>query len=631
MPTLNRRHFGQAFLLCALLPGVCALAGSAQPPAAPPASTSRRPLSLREIADEIRWNVDERGPLLLVDAPLETRQQQVMWRTPAPSLPPPTDRGLALPLVEDYFERRAVRCGSVSTLAPRTMTVLNYKNLPKLTPASVVRPQDRFGFLMATLTPAQWARIGSEQGLGAGDLNRQQRELWDGMLPPQIALTRHREAGVERVEVTPGLRQQMRLRFARRVSWLFQRGVGRDSSFAGTWMPDPSDIWQIAASGPEAERDWQRRTVGAVELRADVAERLKPSDLDFGAEALDATISLGGAQTVGDLVARIRDATRLDLYCDPRYRVLAVSVRGDRARAGDVLKALCRSVTGTVRNLGGQGGAWIMTDDRTGLGTRQAIIGDWVQQRSALLTQISLQLQDALRNADPGKYLTYDAADPQVPDKQTAEQIAAHAEKLRTSPPTYDAVANNSPGVLLWVPVSQLPPSAQISLKEQIAQIQKDSNGSDRPLRTDRVTPRVESSCFLIFPSVGRAKVYSAPSLSPYFREQDPSDVKYAPYKWEPKPLPTRIKTRALMVLTSGASNARALAVSARRAGFTELWIDYDSKSDKATVATLAAAVQEAKAQNLVPRVIVRPLRGKAKDGDALTWERNLQGETWSQ
>lgn len=614
--------------------GCATLSSPAQaqtPPATAAPDASRHPQFLREIGDEIRWNVTEQGALLLIDAPnpygpgIRSRalDQDGFALKALPKMP----SGLAIRDVEDYFYYRAVKCGSISTLAPQMMSTLNYQNLPKPSAYAGVRSQDRYRFLLASLTPAQWAKVGSADGLGAGDLDRDQRELWAGMLGPDMVL-RGGPNGEERLEVTPQMRRQMRLRIARRITWMFQQGT----SVTSTYTEKADSRWTLMETPNPQQRRQERHSLFGKEILTEVPSRVKPTDLAWEWEGLDSAIRLADAKTVGDLVERIAKACRLALYCDPRYRNLPVYTRGDTARAGDVLKAICRSVTGTVRRVGAVSGAYVVTDDLVGLGTRHALIGDWAAQNASLTSQLARTLDARLKDAHLGKFLTYDSSDPLAPDAKTIGRIAAHQKTVK--PDASDILLREGEWLKtrLWVPVQDLPPALQDVVRAQMAQLQKDNGSVQAALRTDAVTPFMDSATYLMFPGIGQVTANFGSGLSSYFEEQGPFPrVGFVSAPWEPKPLTPRITRRGLMVLVETVPEARALAREAHRAGFTELWIEaYPARDGKANFPLLTSAVQYARQENLVPRVTVRPFRS-ANPPASVAVERNIQGETWSQ
>ena len=113
---------------------------------------------------------------------------------------------------------------------------------------------------------------------------------------------------------------------------------------------------------------------------------------------------MDGAKTVGDLMARIRAVTGVEIYADRRYVELDVYFRSGAnvlIRAGDLLKTLALSVTGTCRRVAsGADAAFVLTDDRVGCGIRLTLIGDWIENATARLREEQQKLSDGAREAD---------------------------------------------------------------------------------------------------------------------------------------------------------------------------------------------------------------------------------------
>jgi hypothetical protein len=121
---------------------------------------------------------------------------------------------------------------------------------------------------------------------------------------------------------------------------------------------------------------------GEAAFAARVPSRAKPSQLAFDAPALDVRVSLVGAQTVDDLVGRVAKATGLELFADQRVGRLPVWTKGNAARAGDLLEALARAITGAWRQVtpaapGTNRPVYVLADDVVGIGVRYARLWEW--------------------------------------------------------------------------------------------------------------------------------------------------------------------------------------------------------------------------------------------------------------
>ena len=117
---------------------------------------------------------------------------------------------------------------------------------------------------------------------------------------------------------------------------------------------------------------------------------MKPADLNYNAPALQVLIPITDLKTVGDLIARIAQQTRIELYCDPHYekqRLTWVASGVAAASASELLRAVAFCAAGTYRKVGT---AFVLTEDLQGVGTRRRMIQDFEDECDA-------QRQKALR------------------------------------------------------------------------------------------------------------------------------------------------------------------------------------------------------------------------------------------
>lgn len=121
--------------------------------------------------------------LLLVGEPMQDEEKQTLayWRKTLTGKTPAQFAAL--------LDRRVLTMGAITALVPRTMTMLNTRP-GKPDPFADLRSEDRLFLLMAQWTPAQWAKAGSDTGIGAGDLTDEQRPLFAGLAPLPATLKR---------------------------------------------------------------------------------------------------------------------------------------------------------------------------------------------------------------------------------------------------------------------------------------------------------------------------------------------------------------------------------------------------------------------------------------------------------
>jgi hypothetical protein len=186
-----------------------------------------------------------------------------------------------------------------------------------------------------------------------------------------------------------------------------------------------------------------------------VPSRLKPSQIAFDDPSLAVTVPLGGeAATVGELVRRISAATGLEIHTDLRLRALPVWVRGERARAGDLLAALCWSMTGAIRRLGD---AYLLTADVEGLGARYGRLAEWAEQARLEQGEQIQKLTERIAKQRPLAYLQPAPADDALAlPAEVASRIEEGWATRRDS---------NGPSVA----VADLPPALQKAVRAQAA------------------------------------------------------------------------------------------------------------------------------------------------------------------
>ncbi|WP_395139728.1 hypothetical protein, partial [Armatimonas sp.] len=354
-----------------------ALTAQAQPPA----------FSLR-FPETFVWNPETRGPLLIV-------------------------------LPGDEKSLQPVNFGSLTGFAPKQRTELLWEKLPAPDLYSSLGDPEKFGILQASLSEQQWEKLCSHAGLGLADLGRDQRTLFLALLPAPLTLSR----GVEVVQIKDPERPRARLRLSRKFTYRFTNSSGASLALssgeaeAPRWtlgqpavrLPVYRGFTESLPTNVQAEFSFVTTLtdIQGVTLSEGLNQRLsfvnngnssggsfgakftephnnsaKPGQLDFAAAVLDVRVSLIGVQTVGELVKRCADATKLELFCDPRYAHRPLHMRGTSARAGDISQALARCLTGTWRKVGP---GFVLTDDLVPLAIRMGRIQDWLSAAQAEL------------------------------------------------------------------------------------------------------------------------------------------------------------------------------------------------------------------------------------------------------
>ncbi len=292
------------------------------------------------------------------------------------SVRPPA--GARIAQIAPFFGHITRRYGSVTAIAPATMSLLNgnlgtpniYLNIP---------PHEAFTLLAANMSEAQLQMLTSERGIGLADMNSDlQRGLFLALIPssalpysPRVTHDNHSSGGAGGTLENPLQNGRLRIGMKQQMA---VHSIGRESNI---WIPDIRDpngppIYDAANQDHLTHQD----AVDGVTVHSEAPNTLKKSQLNYGLPILQTSISLQGVKTVGELMARISAKTRLELVVDRHYESKLLTVVGANhvAPVSDLLRALAVCVTGTYRRVGP---AYVLTDDLAGVGTRRIQIAEF--------------------------------------------------------------------------------------------------------------------------------------------------------------------------------------------------------------------------------------------------------------
>lgn len=601
---------------CSVAAAVClglvlnvSIPAHAQPPA-----TERRVVlrnaqespTLADIVKDLSWDPAARGSLIIVAPEMVSISSQ----------PPKGADGFTVNALAPVFNFRLIPCGTISAFAPATMKVLAARlGTPDII-GSMSR-SDRLGMLQSSFTEQQWRQIASEQGLGANDLSGKQRDLFLSVLPDPIIVNRITTDGAgksttQMITLTGAQRASVRIGVRKRVGWGFPAGKdGNGTMTIGTSERAPnSDSLEMMADPREFARFQPGAPVFGATLVEEQKTRLKAGDLPFDWSALDPQISLEGAKTVGDLIARVRQATRVELYSDRRYTELTVVVRGTSARSGDVLTALCYGVTGTFRKVGD---AFVLTDDREGLGSRMARILEWVE--SARTAQFAIRKEISVgRKTRPADIIPWDASDPTSTDAGLTGRIAS-LQKKQSSLSEAERLKPENRNLILSIP--DLPTEARF-LAEKQAEVARTNQLGNQEVRTDAVQLWIRETSVLMIPGVGVAQIQDLGMR----RAGDPEGYEDTGNASTNPPTPeVAAEERQLIVAPTTPEEAATMVAEAQKRGFQRLWVAVRPED----TALVEAAVRAGKSAGIPVGAVVRVLRAGANT--TLPHDIDLLGE----
>ena len=458
--------------LAPLLLGTVNHAGAQGLPAAP---APKAPLPLTLARALAQRPPPAKGVLLAVGADKLT--------LPTGTAPPPADASVTV--LANTFGDETPGFGSVTAIAPATRVLLNENPGPPDLSVNM-NGYTAFKMLLASLDDAQWKMLTSEGGLGLTDLTDDTQkllfhglffrgQLWIATQDPALFKlpddqrpdTRDVSSQIDGVRLRLGQTARIYIH-DKKGKTIYFSGPPAEASHSRVWRP---------SYPPSASQN-------NVTLRAVVPNTPKSSDLLLSDAKFQQTVSLTGANTVAEMIARIAAKTHTELYADPHYasRPLTVTGPASEAPAGDVLRALALAVAGTYRQVGP---AFVLTDDLQGVGTRRKRLADWQENTS----------RDSIKLADEAGAVMLKRRVSQ------ARSLPAFGDPLAMTPQQMADLKNNAgipgvPGMDENYPYAKLTPAQQNRMR-QIADAYEDqqatqtasSNDDDPPREPDRTGP----------------------------------------------------------------------------------------------------------------------------------------------
>ncbi|MES2461775.1 MAG: hypothetical protein V4671_14420 [Armatimonadota bacterium] len=608
------------------------------------------PKTLRDALPDLYWDPASRGPLLIVAPQTAT----LVKRDKNPLPPPVRVSGVyRLPDLVEYFGRRTVRLNGITVVAPAEMVVLNRK-LPKPDIYADMFQSDKIRMMLASLTPAQWHLLVSTNGLGMGDMDEKQRDLFDSVLPKPLMYTTRtagsneeetsefstKRTATSRTIITDVQRSGVRLRIHRETRFSLPPEDSSSRGLAGSISREAPGTPILNLYQPF---DRGNRTYFGAKLTEKVPNRLKPSQIDFSSPALAVPVSIAEAETVGELIDRIRATTRVEIYADRRLARLPVWTRttgpNAKLRAGEVLKALCWGVAGAVRSVrGADTGVFILTDDLDGLGIRRGAISEWTMDAFSAERKAKEQSDLRIRERNVIESIKFAPDEDFTPTDEQMTQIQKGWSRERT----------RHSGVPF--PMNVLPPDLQERLRRTA--VETNEARAKGPIPADLEPPvsdktvniSVQIEVSLEVPDVGSIPLWGGidglDAFLPPLDSREPLEALGSSLP-ETITLPARAKIGGVLCVTPADEEESRTAVRAARArGLSQVWIAAlperedatQNRTDPETRLILAAAIQEAETSGRPLSVLagVRVLSTPPKEeaATAETLDRIMTGQS---
>lgn len=496
--------------------------------------------------------------------------------------------------VSAAYGRVTQQFGQVTAVAPPTMVLLNaapgepniYAGLPAL---------DAFTLLADSLSDSQWQAMTSAAGLSVASLtSAAQRQMFAALLSHdgQLLVTPKYAVGEtwnksDQLDLTSQI-PLAHLRLGQTISLSLPPADNPNISYGDAEIPPPAGASREYEIAQRDDYGGSSDTVYGATVRAEVPNVPKRGQLDFTATSLKMVIPLDGLKTVGDLIARIGEATRTELYVDARLEKKSLTVVGPPAApASDLLRALAFCLTGTFRQVGP---AYVLTDDILGIGTRRQIWSEFEAEADALRAGPVLAASNDLYTRHLPKTLSW-FGDPGAYSPEEEKTVS-------TSINTRDGFLPE-----LKLPLSQLTPAQQDMARRGVAKW--NSEYTEQRVTTDgMITVRPGLSVQLLMPglaapidlnlnhgSTEQYFVFQMPKeqVDALEKKQQDEDTKTHPEHGTLltqvfKPAPTsdawasleaaNAPRRGALVHPRTAKDVDAEVAAAKTLGLNELWID---------------------------------------------------------
>ncbi|AIE86774.1 hypothetical protein [Fimbriimonas ginsengisoli] len=484
------------------------------------------------------------------------------------------------------FKRKKVVVGGLTAIVPTEMVVIDdsFKQPPNLYDG--LPREAKVLYLLKSLTDGQW-KLATGRGIGLNDLQGEPRAVYQSILPKKMKWIAYRVGAdgqlgkeEEKGELDGTATSRVRLRVSRRIQFQLQLANERGTTFHSTdedWG-SPGDL----VTTRDDEEEMNRGDSFGVTVRQAIENKPKPSDIAYADVGFDPLVEVPPASTVRDLLKSIGAATGREIHADIRVAERRVTVVGNRVRSGDLLKALALGVTGAYRRVGG---AYILTSDLMGLGTRKMRFATWQEN----LENATYTKEDEWRReiGDNVHRIGFLPDSTFVPNGTVRKQL----ERFDTNPSTATFSAD------------ELTPA----MREFLATTNK--RYAHQPVKTDRVGVASEIEYGFLLPdgralkpertSIGFAWSFKPPASPP----RDPGRL---PKSVLPLSIPAAGPAISFAVFAPTPEAAEQAVEQVRVHGIREIWLE--TRDPRA----LETAIQKGRAAGVKVQLYVRPWSSRA-------------------
>jgi hypothetical protein len=513
--------------------------------------------TLEQYLTQNPWDARTSGPMLVVDPLIK---------------PVNAEDGLS------GYGRMETTVGGLAAIVPTTMVLLDdsFKEPPNLYDG--LPRKSKILYLQSLLSADQW-KTACSQGIGLGDLTPDQQAVFRSILPPTFTYTEtaldenghfdQSNGGPTQTTLTSQEEAGVKLHFFKSIM-LGVRLVGGGSSgtVPQTWDEIPQGT-KVRYRSDSAE---DKETVYGIRIRQVVANKSKPSDLNYAGKNLNPPLSLPAKTSVADLCASLRTVTGLGIVPDVRLRRLTVETAGQSARSGDVLQALALGVSGAYRKVGSE---YLLTYDREGIGTKRLRIECWKTELDYETRERAEAWKRAIGKAGGYRYTQYKPNSPFTANDAMTQFMAGDH--------------NQGDSVM---PASDLPAAWMSLLNASKVHFAPNS------LRTDVAEPEEDVQWQFRLPDGRDLQAESGSTKMNELKYPTPEDRDYRS-RSTVKPSQVPGGSSGLMVKTNDPDEVAPLVLVAKQHSFGELWLETSNPD----------VVKSAVGGDLPVRLVIKPWR----------------------
>jgi hypothetical protein len=501
-------------------------------------SQEQKPETLLNYIESLHWDENAKGPLLAIEPGHVVRSPTIEGEETQPRT------GLFA------LDKRLVKVGGVWVFAPTTRAA--DPNVDSKTLVDYLDSRLKIAALLANLSDSEFERL-NQIGLCADELTGDERAALLAEIPEQTDLYEtysDKDGQLTTGEpwiLNPADRTKIKFQICRGadISLLHKTGENQYeggptfTSLDGPRLPGVHPLHSQALElGLEPSPFSQEKQVEAIE---------KKYNFEWNNTRLSKTLQLKTDEPIGDLIGRINDLTKIEIYADARIAQFRIHSIGAFADCASLLHALAVATDGVIRPIGP---AFILTKNLEGDATASARVAgqEFVAQR-----QVEQLVTEWVRDINARGFYKRIAF---LADDQLADALFPSGYVRKTSDPVTDVR-----------PLGACPQLLQTRARKEIAEEAADESGSVRPY--DHVSIENAVLTRWIFPDGRTIKGQPLSSIAGVDTGEQTGKSHHSPLD-----VSKLAEGSGIEIMPPDASSASKMVTTLISYGFKEVWVD---------------------------------------------------------